>query len=271
MPLCLLKGRYTLMPCLSTSGNDFNVVVSNVGAVATTAINKIVVTKTYPTSYTFTNLSNPNWTLGTRETSGSNYIYKYTYTGGTLASGASTSPISYRITVPTAVSTYADVAQVSYLNSSNANIEVTANQGNNSTSNTIATVSAKPAVADKVTYCLNATATALSATPTNGNTLLWFRTKGGVSSINAPVPSTATAGNTSYFVKQTNGSCESDYAEIVVTVQAAVNAGGIGSNQTICNGATPAALTSSTAGSGGTAGSGTAYRWERSVDGGATW
>ncbi|SMC70486.1 DUF7507 domain-containing protein [Pedobacter africanus] len=259
------------VPCLNAAnGNDFNVVVSNVGAVATSG-NKIVVTKTYPTSYTFTALSNPNWTLSARTTSGSNYVYTYTYTGGNLASGASASPISYRIKVPSGVSSYPDDIQVNYLNNANANIEVAANQGNNTASNTIATVSAKPAAVATVTYCLNSTAAALSATPTNGNTLLWYRTKGGVSSLNAPVPSTTTAGNTSYFVTQTNGSCESDYAEIVVTVQAAVNAGGIAGNQTICNGSAPVALTSSTGGSGGTSGATAAYRWEQSADGGTSW
>ncbi|QPH40491.1 DUF7507 domain-containing protein [Pedobacter endophyticus] len=257
--------------CLSTTGNDFSLVVSNVGSLPTNSGTKIVVTKTYPTSYTFTPLSNPNWTLGTRTTSGSNYVYTYTYNGATLASGASASPITYRIKVPTTVSSYVDEAQVSYLNSSNSNIEIAANQSNNVGSNAIATISAKPTVVGQVTYCLNSTATALSATPTNGNTLLWYRTKGGVSSVNAPVPTTNAAGNTSYFVTQTNGSCESDYAEIVVTVQAAVNAGTIASNQTICNGATPTALSSSAAGSGGTTGSTAAYRWEKSTDGGASW
>ncbi|WP_316831662.1 gliding motility-associated C-terminal domain-containing protein [Pedobacter aquatilis] len=258
-------------PCLSTAGNDFTLVVSNVGAVATTGANKITVTKTYPTSYTFTALSNPNWTLGSRVTSGSNYVYTYTYTGGVLASGASTSAISYRITVPSAVSSYVDAAQVNYLNASNANIEIAANQSNNIANNTIATVAAKPTVTPQLTYCLGSTASALSANPTSGNSLLWYRTKGGVSSVNAPVPVTTTAGNTTYYVTQTNGSCESDYAEILVTVQAAVNAGSIASSQTICNGSTPAALTSQTAGSGGTSGAVNAYRWEQSVDGGSTW
>ncbi|MBB5438855.1 putative repeat protein (TIGR01451 family)/gliding motility-associated-like protein [Pedobacter sp. AK017] len=267
----LTISKTAAVPCLNAaSGNDFNVVVSNVGAVATSG-NKIVVTKTYPTSYTFTALSNPNWTLSARTTSGSNYVYTYTYTGGNLASGASASPISYRIKVPSGVSSYLDDIQVNYLNNSNANIEVAANQGNNTASNTIATVSAKPTAVTTATYCLNSTAAALSATPTNGNTLLWYRNKGGVSSLNAPVPSTTTAGNTSYFVTQTNGSCESDYTEIVVTVQVAVNAGGIAGNQTICNGSAPAALTSSTAGSGGTSGATAAYRWEQSADGGTSW
>lgn len=256
-------------PCLSTSGNTFSMTVSNVGALATSSANKITVTKSYPTSYTFTTISNPNWTIGSRVTSGSNYVYTYTYNGGSLASGASASPITYSLTAPAAVSSYIDAAQVNYLNSSNANIELAANQNNNSSSNNIATVSAKPVVNAAVTYCLGSTATALSATAASGNTLLWYRSKGGVSSVNAPVPVTTTAGTTSYFVTQTNGSCESDYAEIVVTVQAAVSAGTIGSNQNLCNGAVAATLTSTAAGSGGSGT--TAYRWEKSVDAGASW
>ncbi|WP_316759939.1 gliding motility-associated C-terminal domain-containing protein [Pedobacter aquatilis] len=258
-------------PCLSSTGNTFTTVVSNVGTLATTSGNSIVVTKSYPTSYTFTPGTNTGWTRTGPVLTGSNNVYTYTYTGGVLNSGASSSPILYTVTAPAGSSTYLDDVQVKYVNSGGANIEVAANLNNNTSSNTLSTVSAKPAVNTPVTYCLNATATALSATATNGNTLLWYRTKGGVSSINAPVPSTTAAGNSSYFVTQTNGSCESDYAEIIVTVQAAVNAGSIGSNQTICNGGSVTALTSSSVGSGGTTGSTTAYRWDKSVDNGTTW
>ncbi|WP_316803142.1 gliding motility-associated C-terminal domain-containing protein [Pedobacter nototheniae] len=259
-------------PCLSTSGNVFTAIVSNVGTLPTTAAgNKIVLTKTYPTSYTFTPGLNDGWTRSARTTSGSNYVYTYTYTG-VLNSGSSTPPIVYTIAAPAGASTYVDDIQVKYVNSSDVNIEVPANLNNNSAANTIATVSGKPTVsATPVTYCLGSAATALSATATNGNTLLWYRTKGGVSSVNAPIPTTTTAGNTSFYVTQTNGNCESDYAEIVVTVQAAVVAGNIATNQTICNGSSSAALTSTTSGSGGTTGATTSYRWEKSTDGGTTW
>jgi len=68
---------------------------------------------------------------------------------------------------------------------------------------------------------------------------------------------------------QNSVACESGATSaITVTVQSAVTAGAIGSNQTICNGGDPVAFTSTTAGSG----SGTiTYRWESSTNGGATW
>ena len=82
-----------------------------------------------------------------------------------------------------------------------------------------------PAVTSPVTYCQNETAAPLTAT---GTGLLWYTTAtGGTGSTTAPTPSTATSGNTSYWVSQTNGSCEGPRAEIVVTVNALpiVNAG----------------------------------------------
>ena len=76
-----------------------------------------------------------------------------------------------------------------------------------------------PVVATPVIYCLNATSTALIAT---GTSLLWYTTStGGTGSTTAPIPITSAAGNTSYWLSQTNANnCESPRAEIVVTVNA---------------------------------------------------
>ncbi|AYA36008.1 PKD domain-containing protein [Hymenobacter oligotrophus] len=58
-------------------------------------------------------------------------------------------------------------------------------------------------------------------------------------------------------------------ASVAITVLPALNAGGIGTNQTICAGATPAPLTSTAPATGGT---GTfTYQWESSSDNGNTW
>ena len=58
-----------------------------------------------------------------------------------------------------------------------------------------------PAVTTPVTYCENATATALTAT---GSNLLWYTTAtGGTGSATAPTPSTTVAGSTVYYVSQT--------------------------------------------------------------------
>ncbi|AWM12789.1 hypothetical protein DI487_02155 [Flavobacterium sediminis] len=84
------------------------------------------------------------------------------------------------------------------------------------------TVPVAPTVSTPVVYNQGATATALTAT--SGETgLLWYTTAtGGTSSTTAPTPDTSVAGSTSYWVSSTNANgCESERAEIVVTVNAA--------------------------------------------------
>lgn len=73
-----------------------------------------------------------------------------------------------------------------------------------------------PIVTSPVTYCQDDVATALTA---GGTGLLWYTTAaGGTGSATAPVPVTASAGTTSYFVSQISNGCESLRAEIVVDV-----------------------------------------------------
>ncbi|MBU2997579.1 DUF11 domain-containing protein, partial [Cellulophaga baltica] len=82
---------------------------------------------------------------------------------------------------------------------------------------TINSLPTAPSVTSPVVYCQNDTASALTAGGTN---LLWYTTAtGGTGSSTAPTPSTATVGNTSYYVSQTNANgCEGPRSEIVVTV-----------------------------------------------------
>jgi hypothetical protein len=62
---------------------------------------------------------------------------------------------------------------------------------------------AAPTATSPVNYCQNAVAAPLSATATSGNSLWWYTTPtGGNASANAPTPSTATAGSTTYYVSQ---------------------------------------------------------------------
>ncbi|ALM48538.1 hypothetical protein AMR72_06260 [Flavobacterium psychrophilum] len=66
--------------------------------------------------------------------------------------------------------------------------------------------------------------------------------------------------------------CTSGVSNIVtITVQGIVNPGGIAGDQSICPGATPTALTSTTPGSSSTAGAAITYRWESSTNAGGTW
>lgn len=76
-------------------------------------------------------------------------------------------------------------------------------------------------VTTPVTYNQGDTASTLTATTgANGTGLMWYTTAtGGTGSATAPTPSTATAGNTSYWVSSTNANgCESARTQIVVNV-----------------------------------------------------
>jgi hypothetical protein len=72
------------------------------------------------------------------------------------------------------------------------------------------------------TYCQGATATQLTATASNGNTLAWYEAaKGGTSLSGAPTLSTTTAGIYTYYVSQKNANGdESPRVAITITVNA---------------------------------------------------
>jgi len=98
-----------------------------------------------------------------------------------------------------------------------------------------------PTVNSPVTFCQNAIATALTAT---GSGLQWYTTPtGGTGSSTAPVPSTTTPGNTTYYVSQ-SGSCgESPRTPIIVTITAAPAAPTVVTPVTYCLNATAVPLT----------------------------
>ncbi|MDI1315971.1 lamin tail domain-containing protein, partial [Flavobacterium sp.] len=82
--------------------------------------------------------------------------------------------------------------------------------------------SATPPSILPVTYCPNATAVPLTATPSAGGTLNWYGTNatGGTASATAPTPlTTGAAGSViHYFVSQTIGGCESTRADLPVYI-----------------------------------------------------
>lgn len=129
------------------------------------------------------------------------------YSGNTLLGSDNTSPYTYNWTV-TGSGTQTLTAKA--FDDKNAS---TTSAGR---SITIETVNA-PSVSSPIIYSKGETATQLSATGTN---LKWYTSaNGGSGSTSAPVPSTTNEGSTSYYVSQTSGNgCESDRAEIVVTV-----------------------------------------------------
>jgi gliding motility-associated-like protein len=95
-----------------------------------------------------------------------------------------------------------------------------------------------------ISYCQGTTSVPLIAT---GNNLLWYiAATGGVGSSIAPEPSTATAGNTTYYVSQTQvsptGMCEGPRAALVVTINP-TPAAPVTSDVQYCQGNPTAALT----------------------------
>jgi len=83
-------------------------------------------------------------------------------------------------------------------------------------------VAAPTASVTSVSYCQNATATALSATASAGNTLKWYNNATGGSALpTAPVPTTTAPGTYTYYVSQANANNdESVRVAITVTVNA---------------------------------------------------
>ena len=109
-------------------------------------------------------------------------------------------------------------------------------------------VNASPAIpaTSAVSYCNNATATALAATALSGHTLLWYGTSaaGGSSTLSAPTPLTITPGTANYYVSQRNNStlCESLRTAIAVTTYA-LPAAPVVLPVSLCKNITPERLT----------------------------
>ena len=89
---------------------------------------------------------------------------------------------------------------------------------------------AAPSVTSPVNYCLNATASALTAT---GTSLTWYASDQVTVLPGAPTPVTTSTGSTSYYVSQTIG-CESAKAQIVVNVNSLPTASVSGQSNLTC-------------------------------------
>lgn len=79
-----------------------------------------------------------------------------------------------------------------------------------------------PSTTASISYCQGATATALNANPSVGNSLYWYtQASGGVGTTTAPTPSTVAPGTYNYYVSQYNAAGdESPRTQITVTVNA---------------------------------------------------
>ena len=155
---------------------------------------------------------------------------------------------------------------------------------NNGTSNTViitvTAITTPGTIGKDTTICHNtAPSTLSSVTPAAGGaiTYLWeqstdngttWNPASGTNNAATYSPGALTA--TTQYRRRAIGSCGTGNSNtVVITVAPVLTAGAIGSNQTVCSGATPAALTSVTNAAGGI---GTiTYLWEQSTDGGSTW
>jgi gliding motility-associated-like protein len=120
-----------------------------------------------------------------------------------------------------------------------------------------------PVVAISPSSAVITTGSSVSLTAFGASTYSWSPSTGLSAANTAAVTATPTT-TTTYTVTGTSSSCSST-STVTVTVNPSLTAGAISANQTICVGAIPAALTSSTDAAGGT-GSIT-YVWESSTDG----
>ena len=115
---------------------------------------------------------------------------------------------------------------------------------------TIYAIPASPIVAS-ISYCQNATATALIASASTGNTLNWYFSNVGGTATSSIIPPTTSVGSTNYYVAQVNSfGCESQRASLTVTVNANPAPPTV-SSVSYCQGATATVLTA-TASSGNT-------------------
>jgi len=94
-----------------------------------------------------------------------------------------------------------------------------------------------PEVLTAVNYCINAPATALTATASVGATLNWYgkdQTGGEASSV-PTIPSTSLVGSTTYYVSQSIGVCESARVPITVTINDVSTPIFVGIPQSVCS------------------------------------
>lgn len=135
---------------------------------------------------------------------------------------------------------------VSFSNVGRYTISLTAANGGGSASksktNYVVVIPPTPDVNSQlVTYCQGAVAAPLQAT---GTALKWYTVEtGGTGSSTAPVPSTATPGNTTYYVTQTVGGFESYRLPVIVKVNTLPAAPSVTAVVTHCTGASVPALT----------------------------
>lgn len=129
---------------------------------------------------------------------------------------------------------------------------------------TITATPSAPVVSSPVSYCENETAVPLSATPTAGNSILFYTVSTGGTGVTTFTPPTTTAGSSTYYASQiTSNNCEGPRSSITVTVKPRP-AAPTTSAQVFCEGATIGPLTA-----GGIV-SGASLLWYTTATGGSS-
>jgi hypothetical protein len=131
------------------------------------------------------------------------------YSAATGGAGSTTAPIP---TTTVAGATDYFVSQTSAAGCESNRAKITVTVGSNPLAPTVSPIG----------YCSGSMATALTATATSGNSLLWYTAAtGGSGNATAPIPTTTSVGSFDFFVSQLAGAgCESPRAKITVTINA---------------------------------------------------
>ena len=198
----------------ATTAGSYTVTVTS-GGLSTTSTATVVTVNIIPAAPTVT--SPVTYCEGATATAltatGTALKWYAAATGGT---GNTTAPMPATITVGT--TDYYVSQTTNTCESPRATIAVTVNA-----------IPAAPTVTTPVTYCQNATASALTAT---GTALKWYAAAtGGTGNTTAPTPATITVGTTDYYVSQTTNTCESPRATIAVTIDSPPSTANAGTNQ----------------------------------------
>ena len=173
-------------------------------------------------SNTLTNFATPSWSTGNTNT---------VFNAGTSGGAASTSAFYTSFWGIDGNDSTATLAQVNWVNifaalGSTPDARLAAGSvaasGASFTNPKFFSVVAPTVATNSFTYCQGATATQLSATASNGNTLTWYDVAtGGTALSGAPSPSTTASGVYTYYVSQKNSAGdESPRVAITVTVNA---------------------------------------------------
>ena len=171
---------------------------------------------------TLTNFATPSWSTGNTNT---------VFNAGTSGGAASTSAFYTSFWGIDGNDSTATLAQVNWVNifaplGSTPDARLAAGSvaasGASFTNPKFFSVVAPTVATNSFTYCQGATATQLSATASNGNTLSWYDVAtGGTALSGAPSPSTTASGVYTYYVSQKNSAGdESPRVAITVTVNA---------------------------------------------------